>query len=555
MSEHADKEYDVVVIGSGVAGALISWKLAKAGARVLILEAGERGPDRLELVGRWVRTPDRGGAIASPYRGRDGDKFAPFPENDRDYEQAGPQRFKSTYVRRVGGSTWHWLGNVPRFLPRDFSMRSSFGLAVDWPIGYDDLERWYCEAEHVIGVSGNHDEWNGLFGAYRSRDFPMSEIWPSYADRQIRRAIDGLTFEGVPLRMMSTPQARNSQPYHGRPVCAGNSTCVPICPIGAKYDATVHIQMAEVEGAEVREQAVVSRLHADQDGLVRQVSFKTWDGLDHSVSGRVVVLAAHAIESPRLLLLSADERTPGGVANRSGQVGRNLMDHLQGAATARASFPLFPFRGPPTTSGIDTFRDGDFRARHAAFRMSFGNDGHGREGAPVTDLMELVDKDRLFGRELRERLADRVSRQWRISYSTEQLPNPSNRVELSDQVDALGLRKAKLTVGLDAYNTDAFEVARRVMRTLFLAVGDAEGGFASDPNAYSGAGHIMGTCRMGHAPEQSVVNADCRAHDHPNLFIVGASVFSTGGTANPTLTVAALALRAVPAITEHLTRS
>src|SRR5262249_11400978 len=148
------------------------------------------------------------------------------------------------------------------------------------------------------------------------------------------------------------------------------------------------------------------------------------------VSGRIVLLAANAIESPKLLLASAGAGIPNGVANTSDQVGRNLMDHLQKAVLATSREPVFPFRGPPSTSGIETFRDGEFRRQRGAFRMSVGNDGWGRSGSPYADVAKLVQTQGLFGAELRERLFHDVSRQVRVSCSVEVLPNPSNRVQL-----------------------------------------------------------------------------------------------------------------------------
>jgi choline dehydrogenase-like flavoprotein len=304
----------------------------------------------------------------------------------------------------------------------------------------------------------------------------------------------------------------------------------------------------------LREKSVVTNLAVDEDGCVRRVTYKTWDNTEHTVVARVVVLAAHAIETPKLLLMSAGDRAPCGVANSSDQVGRNLMDHLQGAGVALLPEPVFPFRGPPTTSGIDAFRDGEFRRTRSAFRMSLGNDGWGRVESPYATLLNLVNKQGLFGAELKERLAERITRQFRISYSTEMLPKEENQVTLSDQVDGLGIRKPKLHIKVDEYNKLAFENAWEVMRTIFtsLHVKPEEMVLPTNRNEYSGAGHIMGTCRMGMDPAQSVVDAECRTHDHPNLFILGASVFPTGGTANPTLTVAALSLRAAETIKAQL---
>jgi choline dehydrogenase-like flavoprotein len=110
-------------------------------------------------------------------------------------------------------------------------MHSLYGAGLDWPLTYDELEPWYCRAEAEIGVSGDHDEWNGYLGGRRSEPYPMSKIWPAYGDTQVKMIIDGVDIDGIEVRVMSTPQARNSQPYDDRPPCAGNSTCDPICPI------------------------------------------------------------------------------------------------------------------------------------------------------------------------------------------------------------------------------------------------------------------------------------------------------------------------------------
>jgi len=227
-------------------------------------------------------------------------------------------------------------------LRSDFRMKTQYGGGkdfpaglVDWPISYDDLEPWYCEAEWEMGVAGSHEEWNNLFDSPRSKPFPMSMIWPSYSDNWIAARINGQSFGGAKYLVRSTPSARNSTLYDGRPPCAGNSICVPICPIGAKYDGGVHVRKAVAAGASLWERCVVTKLDRDADGSVHTVHFVTYGGVEKTVTAQIVVLAAHAIETPKLLLMS-------GLANSSDQVGRTLMDHLTKSTYGLAPEQLFP---------------------------------------------------------------------------------------------------------------------------------------------------------------------------------------------------------------------
>jgi glucose dehydrogenase len=538
-------EADIVIIGGGMAGALMAAHLAEAGYSILVLEAGAR-VRREAALEKWAAASAK--TLTSPYRDAKNDQYAPSTDGTSSY--LGNQAFKSTYLRVAGGSTWHWQGSTPRLLPNDFKMRELFGVGVDWPIDYDTLEPYYAKAERELGVSGDHAEWDGFFGAHRSTDFPMPPIWSSYSDREFTRRLGDMTLDDVPVVVRRTPQARNSQPYQNRPPCAGNSTCIPLCPIGAKYDATVHLDRAEAtKKVELRERCVVSRIVFDGSNIA-QLEVKCWDAggvkEDTARSTRgIYVLAAHAIESARLLLLS-------GARDGSGQIGRNLMDHPAGQIVGLAPESWYTFRGPPVTSGIDGWRDGPFRTQSAAWKLSLGNDGHGRFRSPEKAVQNWLTTDNLIGGALRKKVTDEGSRMFRLSWGIEQLPDPSNVVELDAQQDALGSRRAKLTYGLADYTRKAIAEVRQKARQLLERAGVTNIELDGDPIAYSGSGHIMGTCRMAASSSQGVVDGDCRSFEYPNLFIVGSAVFPTVGTANPSLTVAALALRAAERIRRSL---
>jgi choline dehydrogenase-like flavoprotein len=520
-------DYDVVVIGGGVAGALVADRLSRANKKVAVLEAGSR-VDRGVAAKAYATSTTR--TLGSPYVDAHY-SFAPFPDTPSNYH--GQTKFQSTYLRRLGGTTWHWQGHTPRLTPSDFRMFSLYGVARDWPIGYDDLEPWYCQAEIELGVSGDHDVWQNVLGARRSRPFPMTAIWPSEADVRMAEAIDGLVVAGQALRVRPTPQARNSQPYQDRPPCAGNASCIPLCPIGAKYDASVHIERARRRGVAIYDLMKVVKLEHESSRITEIVAI---DGrTDERVSFRadVVVVCAHAIESVRLLVASG---------LTSDQLGRNLMDHPTGSMVALAPWPVWPFRGPPSTSGVDDLRDGPFRSRSAAWKLSLGNDGWGRFQTPDQLVASWITHVG-FGAPLREQIEDRGKRLYRISWAAEQLPSADNRVAPTGRTDADGLPEVALQYEVDDYTLGAFPTIRYAISRILDRARMTDVAANANPRAFGGSGHILGTTRMAASADDGVVDGWGRVFVTDNLFLVGGGAFPTIGTANPTLTVAALALR------------
>jgi choline dehydrogenase-like flavoprotein len=524
---------DVVVVGSGIAGALVATGLARHGVKVVMVEAGPR-VDRAKAVHKQQMSSIRD-IPEAPYPQP---WYAPKPStlNPKNYlVQEGPDDFGSTYERLVGGTTWHWLGTTLRLLPNDFRTHTKYGVGVDWPISYEEIEPWYGKAERAIGVAGKDSP---ELGAPRSTRYPMPAIPQSYLDKQWESAAAKLG-----LRVTSTPQGRNSVEHDNRPPCCGNNNCIPICPIGAKYDGAVHVAKAEKLGVHLLASSVVYHVSvAPHQVTVRYLRPDRTEGV---VTGRALVLAAHAIETPKLMLMS-------GLGNEHDQVGRYLMDHPTQLSWALSRKPVYPYRGPLATSGIEVLRDGAFRAERAAFRIEIGNDGWSwPQGDQAAQAAAWANAGKL-GKDGLADLGRQFERHVRLASLTEQLPDPSNRVTLATEKDALGLPRPQIHYRIDKYTVDGLGEERKLHARLFNALGVSEIHHWPGPQ---GAGHIMGTCRMGDDPKTSVVDKHLRVHGHENCFVVSTAVYPTVGTANPTLTLAALSLRAVDTIENSLRTS
>lgn len=610
--EAASRLYDAVIVGAGISGAILAHELTSKGFKVLILEAGlgrdlsQHGNQRLletffsnpysDNNGVFVRNPNAEMPRSSDLRPLAADEI-----NTEAYlVQSGPYVSDSVYSRVLGGTTVHWEAKAIRMLREDFQLRTKYGQGLDWPIGLDELLPYYDKAEFVLGVSGDAGAQRALGVEYSGNDYvyPMMELQASYLDRIVagrtqgmRETIDG---EHIDLSWTTFPQAKNADPnpayakWNGgqpyEPVgavsmhqddegerCQGNTNCVPLCPVQARFDARKLLIKALRSGyAQLLTQAVASRIHIHPEtGAVTEIEIKRYETSESSlhrtyrVRGKIFILAANAVENARLMLSSAAQN--GQTVNDL--TGRHLMDHpyllCWGLLPDRAGVG----RGPSCTSGMCNFRRGDFRRKFASFAADIHNDGWGwATGAPVSDLMKLVDGEQLHGRSLREELTRRVSGQLLLAYMIELPADPDSRVTVNGQhIDRLGNMRPVFKPKISDYSMGAAEFARGLSRRIFTKLG-AEDHTSYSPAdygylAYKGKGyairggnHLAGTHVMGTDRSNSVVDTNQKSWDHRNLYLIGPGSMPSIGSSNTTLTTAALCYKASEAVIKHLDR-
>ncbi len=595
--------YDVVIVGAGISGSILAKELADAGADVLVLEAGT---DEARTFAGYQHQVERfrGAVFKTPESPYAFNPNAPQPDipgidalpGSHYFVEDGEQPYRSTYARTAGGTTLHWLGTCLRMLPEDFEMQTRFQRGRDWPLSYSDLAPDYGRAEWEIGVSGDAAE-QGYLGIEfpPGYQYPMQPIPPSWLDRHIAAAVDGceVPYGGATstITVRNTPAGRNSTPNPGyAPVgavdvtadwgepeegqalsrdigerCQGNTSCTPICPVQAKYNALKTLTKATRTGrVTVVAQAVASRVLSDGREVTGIEYYRYADPAapGHAVQqarGRTYVLACHAVENAKLLLNS---RAP----DTSGLLGRCVYDHPTVLAWGLMPEPCGSFRGPLCTSGIEDLRGGAFRSDLAAFRLEIGNEGWlWPMGAPESTVATALNDDHLIGAGLRETVGNAVARQFRMGMLVECLPDPANGVSIDPKyTDAMGLPRPVVTYNLfDDYTLAGMQAAQNVADALFQRMG-AENRTDPDNNfiyaatykgtkiPWDGAGHYAGTHLMGRTAKDSVVDGNQRFWGHDNLHVVGAGSMPTMGTSNPTLTVAALAFRTARDILDAL---
>ncbi|KAB7613485.1 GMC family oxidoreductase [Amylibacter sp. SFDW26] len=528
-------ETHAVIIGSGVAGAIIAYKLSQSGVKTIILEAGPRFT-REDVFERQQETWKLDSSAPYPNT-----KLAPRTDPSDPSEDyignVGGTPYQADHLRGVGGTTWHWAAACHRFLPQDMAINSNYGVGIDWPFSYSEIEPDYATAEKELGVSC---EDNADWDSPRSTPYPMSAVAASYADLTVSKVLNGNGYNLQPK-----PVARNSRPYDNRPQCHGHHNCTNVCPIGAQYSGDVHINKAEEYGAQVLADALVIRLETDRHNRIKKAIVKRPDGSLLSVKANIFVLAANGIESPRLLLSSTSETHPNGIANSSGMVGKRLMDHYGSKISFDMPYPVFPGRGPVTAYADISKRDGDFRKKRSGYLISFINQD------TVNNLTLEALQHSLDPVEIDTYLSDLALRRLRVETSTEQLPDVSNKVNVDfNKRDSSGMPKISIHYNVDSYVTDGVEASYNDVARMAKILGATN---IKLLGTYTHL-HSSGTLMMGHDNKRFVADDVGRSHDHPNLFIAGSALFPSVATTTPTLTISAMALRTARSILTQINK-
>ena len=500
-----DDEVDFAIVGTGAGGGTLTYKLASAGFRVVAFDAGTF----------WRPLED----FASDEK----EQQKLYWRDERITGGADPiQLGANNSGRGVGGSTVHFTMLTPRFRPEWFKCRSLLGYGVDWPIGWDEIEPYYDEAEQMLQVSG-----------------PLTYPWGQRRARYPRRAHElnapaivfargcermGIPWSPAPIATLSSPRGL-AHP------CVYRGFCVIGCSTNAKQSVLVTwIPRALERGAEVRDLAMVGRIEIDGNGRAAGVHYRRQDRWRFQ-RARHVVVAGYSVETPRLLLNSACARFPRGLANSNGWVGKCLMVHSNHGAFGEMEQEVRWYKAPPSLAITEHWNYTDSGKDFSGGYLIASQGPLVREWA-----IKLAVSQGLWGMKLREEMT-RYNYMAGLKIVGEVEPAEHNHVAVVDEVDEYGLCIPKVTFSYSENDRRLIRHALGFMRQTLAAVG-ARNIWTEDDTA-----HLMGGCRMGLAPRDSVTDGDGRTWDIPNLWVCDGSLFPTGGGANPSLTIMALACR------------
>lgn len=538
----AERDFDVCVVGTGAGGGVMIDRLTAAGMRVVALE---RGP---ELTPGAFDDDELRNVVRDQV-------FSPHQlETWRPYEGAPsqPGRF-SQIAHCVGGTLTHWAAWSWRFRPDEFRVLSEEGPVegaslADWPVGYDEMEPYYEQAEWDFGVSGTAEA--NPFSGPRKKGFPNPAHPERVGARRFGAGAASLGYTPFPV-----PVAINSRPYAGRPRCMYGGACRSYgCPIHAKGTTfSIHLPRARATGKlDLRADATVFELPV-KDGRVTGARYLDAAGAAHEVRARQVVISAGAIGSPHLLLLSTSGFFPQGLANGSGLVGKNLQFHHHPAAMGIVDEDLRGYAGFEAHTAIDDLHPSD--AKRGFIRGGVVAELNTFTHQPIAYGLTVEPAfrggDRGWGAGFKERLRA-FPRTLILAGICEELPIENNRVDLDpDVVDRFGLAVPRFTkrqhgndLAMNRWYEQKLSEIVEAAGAREVRTGSAIAGIGIDAQTpQTGNAHNHGTCRMGDDPAKSVVDRHCRSHEVKNLWVVDGSVMPTNGGYNPTLTILANAYR------------
>lgn len=505
---------DAVVIGTGAGGAPLLARLAQAGLRVVALEAGRH----------WSPARD----FATDERAQS--KL--FWNDERLSAGDDPIAFgNNNSGTGVGGSTLHYTAYTPRAQPDDFRLHTEFGVGVDWPLGYTDLEPYYDELERFLGVSGPSPY---PWGPPRRTAYPLAPLPLNGAAQLMQRGCAELGISTSPAANAALSGSYYQAGVGWRAACTNRGFCQAGCSTGAKASMDVtFIPLAIGAGAEVRPECFVTRLEMDRTGRVTSVVY-THEGVEQRQRCHAVFLCAGAIETPRLLLLN-------NLANSSGQVGRNFMAHVGMQGWGQFADDVRPYKGIP--GGL--ISEDTHRPTHADFAGGYLLQSIGV--MPLTYASQVARGRGLWGQALRDHMRS-YNHTAGINVLGECLPYVHNYLELSGEHDARGVPKPRIhfTQGPNERRMNAH--AEKLMHDIWTAAG------VQDMWTFPRFAHTIGTCRMGTDAADAVVDPDGRSFDVPNLYIADNGIFPSALSANPALTIMALSLRIADRFVERARR-
>ena len=526
-----DEKVDVLIIGSGASGAAVAWSLAETRMRILCLEQGDwMKPTDFPGNGRdWEARRYSDFDITPNRRGCDAD----YPVNDDN------SIMKVANFNAVGGGTVMYTAHFPRMHPSDFRVKTLDGVADDWPIDYWTLEPFFAENDRITGVAG-------LAGdpAYPPHQPTMPPVPLGRTGTIYAKAANRLGWHWWPSDI-----AVATTEYDGRAPCINLGHCTPGCAQGAKASTDITYWPAAIRaGVELRPRSRVRRVTTRGDGMATGAVYFDPEGVERFQPAEMVILAANGVGTPRLLLNSASAQHPDGLANASGQVGRNLMLHPWPMIIGYGDEEMDGDRGPQTVIWSKEFYETDpSRGFTRGYTLQFT-----RGTGPANEAINSMARGCLsFGRDHHRIYRSMLYRRLQVGVACEDLPEAHNRVTLDPVLkDSHGIPAPKIDYTLSD-NTKAMMEHGIARGTEVLRAAGAKD-ISCSRKMLNYPGHLLGTARMGTDAGSSVVNAWGRCHDVRNLFIVDGSIWVTSGGVNPTSTIQALALYIADSIKKRL---